>query len=157
MGGRDMTIDILQTSSANNVINKVISTIKKNVVCNVKEPISIINPIVILSFDVETLKANYTYIPDYKRYYYITDIVPLTGGRIELHLAVDVLYSFKDDILNSTAIIDKQQNIGNANVYLNDGSYITQEKEFHSVINYPNGFLDDGEYILITCGGTGTI
>lgn len=152
-----MTIDILQTSSANNFVNKNVTSIKSGVSCNVKEPIRIINPVVILSFDVETLKANYAYIPDYKRYYYITDIVPLTGGRIELHLAVDVLYSFKDDILNSTAIIDKQQNIDNANVYLNDGSYVTQEKEFHSVINYPNGFLEDGEYILITCGGAGTI
>lgn len=152
-----MTIDILQTSSANNVINKNITSIKNGINCNVKEPMSIINPMIILGFDVETLKANYAYIPDYKRYYYITDIIPLTGGRVELHLAVDVLFSFKDDILNSTAIIDKQQHIGNSNVYLNDGSYVTQEKEFHSVINYPNGFLDDGEYILITCGGASTI
>lgn len=157
MGGRDMIINILQTSSANNVISKNVSSIKDSVSCNVKEPISIINPVVILSFDVETLMANYAYIPDYKRYYYINDIIPLTGDRIELHLSVDVLYSFKDDILNSTAIIDKQQNVRNSNVYLNDGSYVTQEKEFHSVINYPNGFLDDGEYILITCGGASTI
>lgn len=152
-----MTIDILQTSSTNNVINKNVVSVKSGVSCNVKEPISITNPVVILSFDVETLKANYAYIPDYNRYYYINDIIPLTGGRIELHLSVDVLYSFKDDILNSTAIIDKQQNIGNSNVYLNDGSYVTQEKEFHSVINYPNGFLEDGEYILITCGGASAI
>lgn len=152
-----MTIDILQTSSANNVINKNAVSVKNGVSCNVKEPISIINPVVVLSFDVETLKANYAYIPDYKRYYYINDIIPLTGGRIELHLSVDVLYSFKDDILNSAAIIDKQQNVRDSNVYLNDGSYVTQEKEFHSVINYPNGFLDDGEYILITCGGASTI
>lgn len=152
-----MTIDILQTSSSNNVINKSVVSVKNGVTCNVKEPISIINPVVLLSFDVETLKANYAYIPDYKRYYYISDIIPLTGGRIELHLSVDVLYSFKTDILNSTAIIDKQQNVRNSNVYLNDGSYVTQEKEFHSVINYPNGFLDDGEYILITCGGASTI
>lgn len=152
-----MTIDILQTSSANNVINKNVVSVKSGVSCNVKEPISIINPVVVLSFDVETLKANYAYIPDYKRYYYIGDIIPLTGGRIELHLSVDVLYSFKNDILNSVAIIDKQQNSNKGNVYLNDGTYVTQEKEFHSIINYPNGFLDSGEYILITCGGASTI
>lgn len=157
MGGRDMIINILQTSSANNVISKNVLSIKDGVSCNVKEPISVINPVVVLSFDVETLKANYAYIPDYKRYYYIDDIIPLTGGRIELHLSVDVLYSFKDDILNSVAIIDKQQNSNKGNVYLNDGTYVTQEKEFHSIINYPNGFLDDGEYILITCGGISTI
>lgn len=152
-----MTIDLLQTDSSNNTIGKNIISLKQEVSCDVKGDISIVNPVVVLSFDVETLKTNYVYIPSYGRYYYISDIINLSGGRVELHLKVDVLESFKDDIKNSIAIIDKQQLSEKSNVYLNDGSYVTQEKEFHSVINFQNGFLDDGEYILITCGGIATM
>lgn len=152
-----MTIDLLQTDSSNNTIGKNIISLKQEVSCDVKGDISIANPVVVLSFDVETLKTNYVYIPSYGRYYYISDIINLSGGRVELHLKVDVLESFKDDIKNSIAIIDKQQLSEKSNVYLNDGSYVTQEKEFHSVINFQNGFLDDGEYILITCGGIATM
>lgn len=152
-----MTIDLLQTDSSNNTIGKNITSLKQEVSCDVKGNISIVNPVVVLSFDVETLKTNYVYIPSYGRYYYISDIINLSGGRVELHLKVDVLESFKDDIKNSIAIIDKQQLSEKSNVYLNDGSYVTQEKEFHSVINFQNGFLDDGEYILITCGGVATM
>ena len=30
-------------------------------------------------------------------------------------------------------------------------------KEFNTVLNFPNGFNDNGEYILITAGGGGGI
>ena len=36
-------------------------------------------------------------------------------------------------------------------------NHIDGNKENNSVINFPNGFIDDGEFILITAGGGGSI
>ena len=38
-------------------------------------------------------------------------------------------------------------------MYLNDGSFVSMEKEYITSKNFPQGFLDDGEFILITAGG----
>ena len=39
------------------------------------------------------------------------------------------------------------------NKYYNDGSFIVSSKEFIKTINFPNGFNENGEFILITAGG----
>ena len=54
-------------------------------------------------------------------------------------------------------IVNKQQGTENANLFLDDGSYVLENREFNSVINFPNGFNENGEYILITAGGGGGI
>ena len=56
-----------------------------------------------------------------------------------------------------SVIIDKQENMIGANLFIDDGSFVTENKEFNSVINFPSGFNDSGEYILITAGGGGGI
>ena len=54
-------------------------------------------------------------------------------------------------------IINKQQSATHSNMFLDDGSFVMENKEFNSVINFPNGFNETGEYILITAGGGGGI
>lgn len=151
-----MTITIYTNLSDPNTINKATTQIG-TADCIIKDNLTFEKPYFILQYNVDLAKGNYLYAPELQRYYYINDISRLTGGRMQLECEVDALESFKQSILNTTCIIDKQTQKNNANVYLNDGSYITQEKEFHSVIHFNNGFLDDGEYILITCGGVATI
>ena len=61
--------------------------------------------------------------------------------------------SFKNEILNQSVIIDKQENDDDASKYLDDGSYVTENRTFTEILNYPNGFNENPEYILITAGG----
>ncbi len=151
-----MTITIYNNLSDPNIINKAIMQIG-SADCVIKDSLAFEKPSFILQYNTDLARGNYLYTPELQRYYYINNISRLTGGRMQLDCDVDVLESFKQSILNTTCIIDKQTQKNNANVYLNDGSYVTQEKEFHSVIHFDNGFLDDGKYILITCGGVATI
>lgn len=144
-----MTVELKYNSSDNNTINKNITTVS-SASCTIKEPMDIENPHIILNtFNYNNV--NYVYIPDLNRYYFITDIINLTGGRVELVLDVDVLESFKASILSLSAIIEKQQNTGNK--YFNDGSFNVLASEFVQSYNFSEGFSDTGEFILITCGG----
>lgn len=152
-----MNIKLCSSVSEIVAINKDVSIID-NVSATIKGALSVENPVLILQYksDIQS-KVNYVYIPEYNRYYFVTDIINLTGGRYELHCKVDVLMSFKDYILNLSCIVDKQSSKDNANMYLDDGSFVVQSKEFVDTINFPRGFNDNGEFILITAGGGVTV
>lgn len=152
-----MNIKLCSSVSEIVAINKDVSIIN-DVSATIKGALSVENPVLILQYksDIQS-KVNYVYIPEYNRYYFVTDIINLTGGRYELHCKVDVLMSFKDYILNLSCIVDKQSSKDNANMYLDDGSFVVQSKEFVDTINFPRGFNDNGEFILITAGGGVTV
>lgn len=146
-----MNIKIYHNYSANNKLNKTITLlIEKNV--KLKNETNIIRPTIILNGDISN-NMNYVYIPKFNRYYYIVDKKSINNEMFEIFLEVDVLMSFKEIILNLHCIIDKQQDLTNINKYYNDGSFIVSSKEFIKTINFPNGFNENGEFILITAGG----
>lgn len=152
-----MNIKLCSSTSEIVAINKDI-TIIDDVSATIKGALSVENPVLILQYKSNIQpNVNYVYIQEYNRYYFVTDIINLTGGRYEIHCKVDVLMSFKDDILNLSCIVDKQSSKDNANMYLDDGSFVVQSKEFVNTINFPRGFNDNGEFILITAGGGVTV
>lgn len=151
-----MQVTLCNTPSERNIINKVIDdVITVNAV--IKGELSIETPIVILDYTGDSNTINYMRIPELNRTYFINEIIKLSGQRYEIHGKSDVLESFKEAILGMNCIINKQQSPMLSNMYLDDGSFVLENKEFNSVINFPNGFNDDGEYILITAGGGGGI
>lgn len=151
-----MDIKLCQNLSENNIINKTIQEIA-TATAVIKGALSVENPRLILTYNASLQDINYLKIAELHRNYYITDVINLTGGRYEIQAKSDVLESFKNDILGLSAIIDKQEGAESTNMYLDDGSYVTENKEFNTVINFPSGFNDAGEYILITAGGGGGI
>lgn len=151
-----MEVKLCQNLSENNIINKSITEID-TATCVIKGPLSVENPVLILNYDSDLQDINYIRIAEFERSYYITDIVNLTGHRYQITCKSDVLESFKQDILALSAIIDKANAGNNINMFLDDGSFVTENKEFNTVINFPSGFNAGGEYILITAGGGGGI
>lgn len=147
-----MNITLCQNLSENNIINKSIIDVQ-SISAVIKGPISVETPVLLLQYNSSLQDINYFKIPEFDRCYYITDVVDLTGGRYQITGKSDVLESFKADILGLTAIIDKQENPVLGNMYLNDGSFVSSEKEFIYTHNFPQGFNENGEYILITAGG----
>ena len=149
-----MDVVLCNNASETNIINKRITTVHTVSGAVIKGNISYETPVIVLAYaGAIAHNINYMKISELNRCYYITDIINLTGGRYEVHGQVDVLESFKAQILGLQCIVDKQSQISNVNKYLDDGSYITENKEFNSVINFPGGFNDDGQYILVTAGG----
>lgn len=151
-----MQVTLCNTPSERNIINKVIQDVT-TVNAVIKGELSVENPILILDYTGDSNNINYIKIPELHRTYFINEIIKLTGHRYEIHGKSDVLESFKQSILNLPVIIDKQENSNLIDFFLDDGSYVTENREFQRVINFPNGFNEDGEYILITAGGGGGI
>lgn len=113
---------------------------------------NIINPEILIEGSPDDFPSdyNYAYIPEFERYYYINEVTAYRTNVTMLFMHVDVLMSFKDDILSNSAMVDKQALAGN--MYLNDGSWMHESREFYTIKSFQNGFNDDGEYILITAG-----
>ena len=103
--------------------------------------------------DIAVIGYNYCYIPDFGRWYYINDIDALRSNLYELSLGIDVLMTYAAEIRKNYAIIDKVENFGAAYNYINDGSWVNTNRMDQSIINFPTGFNDSGEFILITAGG----
>ena len=111
-----MNITLYKTKSANNVINKNLAS-EKNLGnnCILADNTSVTSPTVIIG-GIKSLDSisdyNYAYIPQCHRYYYINDIIALSGGRVKLVLTVDVLKTYASDILASTQLVTRQKNQG---------------------------------------------
>ena len=151
-----MEIKLYKNLSENNVIGKTLTQIK-SVEANLKNDVSVINPTFILYYTDNILQSNYCFIPKFNRYYFIDEIVPITGDRCIVKCRVDVLESFKEDIKSLTVILDKSQSIYKSNKYLDDGSFVVENKDFNTIYNFTNGFNEEGTFILICAGGGGSL
>ena len=92
-----MIVKIYNNKSNKNIVNKKIELIQE-ISFDFKDDSDITNPILILQ---SYKSGNYCYIPDLKRYYYIDKIDLMNGGFYKLYLEIDVLMSYKDEILNA--------------------------------------------------------
>ena len=116
-----------------------------------RDEVSIMNPIV--RIEVESIpRFNYAYIPELERYYMIDDITVYREGIVDVSMSVDVLMSFKRDILSSIAVVDKQSMSQNGDEYIDDGSLVTDNLMFTTITEYSAGFNDSVEYVLIVAG-----
>lgn len=85
-------------------------------------------------------------------YYFIDDKIQNIGGTSTLVLRRDVLTTaYKNNVLQYiagtlTECIDGDK-------YYDNGSFLSQNKEETQVLQYPDGFNENGEYILIVAGG----
>lgn len=112
---------------------------------------SLIRPEITIN-SVTPIRFNYAYIPDFKRYYYINSVKSIRNGLWELSLEIDPLMSFKGDIASLQVVVDKQAEKENGDEYIDDGSLVSQNLLFNTIINFSDGFNDSPQYILITAG-----
>ena len=73
------------------------------------------------------LSANYVHIPEFNRYYFINDIVSIRQNLWQISLSVDVLMSYKNQILETTAFVARNQNEFNKDII--DNECVLTDKE----------------------------
>ena len=115
-----MNLVLYSNTSDNNVVSKSITQLK-SMTGTLREACSVTDPIIkVDGLTASQLKsANYAYISDFGRYYYINNII-CVGKLYELHMHVDVLMSYASGIRSQTAVISRQQNKNLYNLYLQD-------------------------------------
>jgi len=142
-----MQITLYTTKSPNNYIGKTLEN-PIEITCNFKGIADYKNPVIELYRD-SVITSNYCYIPDLNRYYYIKDVQILPNGYYVLSLQVDVLESWKADILNSTCRVKRQSDFNN----YYDSDFATQINKTATIYKSTVTISDTKTNILVTIGG----
>lgn len=144
-----MNIQLYVNNDEKNKINKTLSAVGNALNGSIKERSSVTDPIILIEYTDPT-SFNYAYIEEFDRYYFVTDVVVVGHNLIELRLSIDVLMSYRTQILSQNVIIDRNTN--EYDPYLQDPNLITKVKTRTDIVNFSGGLLDNGEFILITAG-----
>ena len=111
-----------------------------------QEATSFLHPTFRFAKDDDLLSYNYAYIPRFNRYYFITDVIP-DGVYTVCKLDVDPLESNKENILNSTQLIGRQEK--DFNLYLIDSEIPAYQSEKYATDLFPlTPFNTDGIKLL---------
>ena len=108
----------------------------------------------VLRFRTRTpVTFNYVYIESLNRYYFVSE-KQQDGDICTVRLRVDVLFTYKDIILNSSATLVKG---GNANKFVSNRNNVYDVRPKTKKINFPNtGLLDEtGTIVMVTLKGNG--
>lgn len=112
-----MNIQLYINKSDVRALNKNITLLSEaNVI--LKDSTDIMRPIIQLASAELPPGANYCYIPDFKRYYFISAQNIQPGKLLQIRLDVDVLMSFKDEVNSAQVVAVKSSN--KFNRYLTD-------------------------------------
>lgn len=105
-----MIVKFYKNKSSTNVINKLLSKEKTFDAVRLVDECTLIEPSLLMSLSDITDFAiyNYFYIPKFDRYYHVTNMT-FEDAFVKIDGNVDVLMSFKADILGSTQLIDRQE------------------------------------------------
>lgn len=122
-GGGKMEIVLYKTNSDKRVLNKSLTIVETVSNVNLLDNCSIINPTFVLS-NADWRDANYIYCGDFNRYYFVNDVELRNGQLLYIRCTVDVLMSFKQDILNADCIINRASD--NFNVLIDDSVQLKQ-------------------------------
>ena len=145
-----MEIILYNTTSEKNEINKSLSN-TATFIGTLRDMTSVLSPEINIESSSNLSAYNYCHISDFGRYYFIKDVKSVRNDLWRISLKVDVLMSFKVDILASHGILKHSETIGD--LYLSDNSWESLVKDKTDIITFSSGLLDSGEYILITAGG----
>lgn len=115
--------------------------------CFLKNSTSITNPTFVLTVE----NFNITYVKWDDRYYFVSDIMSIKNGVIELSCSLDVLATYKDEILKVNSFVNFSSSNYDNNILdsrIGTSSAITSKSQLTST----SGFSDGGCYCITAIG-----
>ena len=148
-------IRLILNNSASNVADKNFTTID-TLTGNLRNETSVTNPTIIIEANVnEIAECNYFYIPQFHRYYFVTDIRSIRNGLVEISGHCDVLTTaFKLGTLTDCMGITKRQQT-DWNLDINDGYFKVYQNPIVTTELFPQGF-NTFSYVLAVAGSEQT-
>lgn len=117
-----------------------------------KRDTSILRPVLLVNSVQDIYTFNYMYISEFSRYYFIDDIRSVHDNLWEISAHVDVLETYKTDILANTAVLKRQEK--KFNLYLDDPEFKTYNNERVQTKRFKgtSGWTKNLHYVLVTNG-----
>lgn len=115
---------------------------------------SIIDPIVRIDStlsDNMISDVNYAYIEEFGRYYLVTNIEIDNNRLWNVHMHVDVLETYKEQIKEQNAVVARQEN--NYNLMLDDGWFMSYQDPIIQTLPFSVAApFESQEFILVIAG-----
>lgn len=144
-----MNIVLYRNVSENNAVNKNLTELT-TLSGTLREQSSIIDPVITMTdIDEHISSMNYAYIPQFNRYYFITNIESVKNGLWRVSFHVDVLFTYREQIKSNHAIIERNE--VEYDLKLNDGLFKTQQNPRIAQFPFPSGF-NTWNYVLAIAG-----
>ena len=141
------TLKLFKNSSENNDVSKTL-TDEHKVTGYSRVVVDMLNPVIELA-GIEVNSYNYCYVQELNRYYYIENINISPNGVYRLSMRIDVLMTYRDDIMASHGLITKNREY---NPYTGDvdveSRYTLEKHEFENGFDFSNG-----DFVLVTMRG----
>ena len=113
---------------------------------------SIVKPIIKFRNRDIYLTANYVYLTDLRRYYFIRT-VELSQGYAYMYCEEDVLYTYKDKLKQKAVVVSRQEN--EYNLYQVDNKTKLLNYSGIKIKEFPSGFESNKqEFIMCVVGNT---
>lgn len=147
-----ITMSLYQINEDFRTVGKTIPTPTSTHTIKLKDGCSIDSPIVSFSAQASAIAPlNYAYIDTFGRYYFIRDRKSLVNGVVELTLESDPWESFRAQLLNVEATINRSAKKSLVNGFLYDNGYEMLAYKKNAVRKFGVS-LDDWDMILTTVG-----
>lgn len=121
--------------------------------CDVQNPV-----IEFVGFN-QYIEYNYAYIPEWKRWYFITEATSVSNEILEMYFHVDVLNTYATEILNHEAFLNRCSNIYNPYIIDDLIPIYPSEKDIIIELDSPKPFekvydIVEAPIIITTAGET---
>ena len=155
-----MNVNFYNYVGANNVINKNLGD-PTLIECNMQVATEQLQPIVRVTFDDNVVHETFTYNyctivlggVTYPYFIDVNNIQNIGKGVWLVPMSLDLLELYKQDILASTAIIERSSSA--YNMYLRDDLYNAYGYPQIGCLAFPKGFSDTYSYLLNVCTSIG--
>jgi len=120
--------------------------------CIFKDAINRMQPSITITgdYDVNYCKVN-------GKYYYLSDKIIDVGNRVTYLMDIDVLMTYRDEILACNGIRVRSTKDGDNRYIRDDVAHVFQNKCYTDIKVFENGLSDNGEFILVTVGGASSV
>lgn len=147
------TASLYVNYSDDNVAVKNLSIIEEDVTVRYKEPCNVETPV--LTFDRTKVwqninDFNYFYLPDMKRYYFVTDLT-IEHGYVTVKGVSDVLSSFWQYLKSKKAFIKRQENVYSK--YIVDEEYPVYATRSQTIQGFTGSPFNSSTICLTVTGG----
>ena len=143
-----MDIILYNTSSRNNEINKLLFN-EALYSCYLYNDVGVYNPVIELESDI-IIDNNFAFIPEFKKFYYVNDITINSDIRYTLTLDIDVLMSYKTEILEGTGVLIKTN--GDELSFIPSPDYVQSNKHKTDIYYSDVELINNNSNIIVTWG-----
>lgn len=146
------TLKLYTNLSEYDHVDKELTQIGSDLSCIARGECSMIRPVVEVELDSIPAAANYMYIEEFGRYYFIGDPVCVRTGLWQIPGTVDPLTSFATQLRACSGIVNRAESANAYNTYLDDGAFRAYANPEIRTLEFPAGF-STWEYLLAVAGG----